>query len=109
MLEALLGNATIEKVLLFIENYEEGYGTEIAETFGLPLSQVQKQLEKLEQGTVVVSRLQGRTRVFSWNPRYPFLKALRALLQEVMRYLPEEEIKKYYRQRRRPRRSGKPL
>ncbi len=109
MLEALFGNRTATKVLLYLENYEEGYGKAIAETFSLPLNAVQNQLQKLEEGGILVSQLKGKTRMYTWNPRNPFLKEIRALLEKSFEYLPEDEIKAYYRQRMRPRRAGKPL
>lgn len=109
MIEALVGNPTAEKVLLFLHNYEEGYGNKIAKTFNVPVNQVQKQLERFEIGGLLVSRMIGRTRVYTWNPRNPLIKSIRALLSDVFTYLPETEIKKYYRQRTRPRRKGKPL
>ena len=55
------------------------------------------------------TRSVGRTRVFTWNPRYPFLDPLRALLASAMEYLPASEVQAYFRKRTRPRRSGKPL
>lgn len=55
------------------------------------------------------TRSVGRTRVFTWNPRYPFLDPLRALLASAMEYLPASEVQAYFRKRTRPRHSGKPL
>lgn len=109
MLESLFGNATVEKVLLYLQNYNEGYASEIATTFSISLSVVQKQLKRLEDGGVIVSQPKGRTRLFLWNPRYPFRKELQALLEKSFEFMPESEIKKYYRKRQRPRRTGKPL
>jgi DNA-binding transcriptional ArsR family regulator len=109
MLESIFGNATIEKVLLFLQNYDEGYASEIAATFSLSLSVVQKQLKRLEEGGVVVAQSKGRTRVFLWNPRYPFRKELQSLLDKSFQFMSEGELKKYYRKRMRPRRTGKPL
>ena len=109
MLEALFGNRTVERVLLYLQNYDQGYAREIAKTFGVPLNAVQKQLRRLEDGGVLVSRTVGRTRVFAWNPRYPFQVPLRQLLEKAMEYLPEAEVQAYYRQRKRPRRAGKPI
>jgi hypothetical protein len=103
MLEALFGNRTAERVLLYLENYEEGYAREMATTFGASLNAVQKQLRRFEDGGVLVSRTVGRTRLFTWNPRYPFNKPLRALLGKALESLPESEIRAYYRQRKRPR------
>lgn len=108
MLEPVLGNATVEKVLLYLQNYNEGYASEIAGTFALSLSVVQKQLKRLEDGGVIVSHPKGRTRIFLWNPRYPFRKELQALLNKAFEFMLEDEIKRYYRKRQRPRRTGKP-
>ena len=109
MLESIFGNATVEKVLLYLQNYDEGYASEIATTFSISLSVVQKQLRRLEDGGVIVSQPKGRTRLFLWNPRYPFRKELQTLLEKSFDFMPENEIKKYYRKRQRPRRTGKPL
>ena len=109
MLEPLLGNATVEKVLLFLQRYGTGYPRDIATTFEIPVNGVQQQLRRLERGGVVVSRLYGRVRLYEFNPRYPFLAELRALLEKAIEYLPQAELDKYYMKRTRPRRPGKPL
>lgn len=109
MLESIFGNATVEKVLLYLQNYNEGYASEIATTFSISLSVVQKQLKRLEDGGIIVSQPKGRTRLFLWNPRYPFREELQTLLEKSFEFMPENEIKKYYRKRQRPRRGGKPL
>jgi DNA-binding transcriptional ArsR family regulator len=88
VLDAIVGSAAAERVLLFVQNYGEAYGREIAATFGLAPSQVQKQLRKLEAGGILVSREIGRTRVFSWNPRNPLVTPLQALLQAALDSLP---------------------
>lgn len=109
MLESVFGNATVEKVLLYLQNYDEGYASEIAATFSIRLSVVQKQLKRLEDGGVIVSQPKGRTRLFLWNPSYPFRKELQSLLERSFEFMSENDIKKYYRKRQRPRRAGKPL
>ncbi len=109
MLEVIFGNSTTEKVLLYIDVYREGYGREIADTYEISLISVQKQLERFEIGGVLVSRMRGRTRIYQFNPRYFFLDELKNLLKKAKKALPEDQIKKYYRKRTRPRRKGKPL
>ena len=47
-LETLFAGKAAAKVLLFIENYGEGYASRIAKTFEMPVSEVQKQLTKFE-------------------------------------------------------------
>jgi len=108
MLEVILGNPTIEKVLLFISVYKEGYAKQMSDTFTIPVNGIQQQLYRLEEGGVLVSQKKGNTRIFTFNPRYIFLDELRGLLNKAMRLLPEQE-KKYYRKRTRPRKTGKPL
>lgn len=109
MIEVLLGNSTAEKVLLYINTYREGYGTGMSKIFKIPLNSVQKQLKRFEEGGVLVSQLKGNTRIYTFNPRYVFLEELKKLLDRTMKMLPEKEIKKYYRNRTRPRKAGKPL
>ena len=109
MLEGILGNATAEKVLLYLEQYGEAHAYGIKATFDdVALSQVQRQLERLEAAGVLVSQRKGRTRLFAWNPRYAFHHEIRALLRKALRSLPAEERRRYFSLRRRPRRTGKP-
>lgn len=109
MLEPLLGSKNAERVLIFILAREEGYAREIARFFGADADSIQKQLAKYESGGVLAGRSVGRTRVYSLNPRYPFLKQLRALLEKALVFYSEAEQQRLRLDRRRPRRRGKPL
>ncbi len=108
-LEAVFGNRTAASVLLFLENYDSGHASRIAKAYEIPLYAVQKQLQKLEAAGVLVSRKVGRTRVFEFNPRNPMTERLRQFLAAELRALPEDITAEYFRERQRPRRSGKPL
>jgi len=109
VLEAIFGNRTAEKVLLYLEQYGEGYARAIAATFGdLSVSMVLAQLKRFEATGLLASRAAGRTLLFTWNPRYAFVAEVRALLRRALDSLPDDERRKYFRERRRPRRSGKP-
>jgi len=109
MLEPLLGSKNAERVLIFVLVREEGYAREIARFFGADADSIQKQLVKYECGGVLVSRAVGRARVYSLNPRYPFLKQLKALLEKALVFYSDEERQRLRFDRRRPRRRGKPL
>lgn len=109
MIADLVSGKSSEAVLLYLTNYGEGYAHGIADTFNMRLSAIQRALKKFEDAGILVSRLKGRTRVFEWNPRYPLRKELLELLEKALQLLPREDIRKYYRQRTRPRRTGKPL
>lgn len=109
MLGALFGNESARQVLLYMQNYGEGYGLDMARTFNRAVSPIQKQLQKLEDGGWLVSRPVGKTRIYSWNPRNPLVGPLRLFLQSALDSLPDDEVRTYYRARRRPRKPGKPL
>lgn len=92
-----------------MQELDSGYPRAIAESLGLPVSQVQRQLERLEREGVLASRLIGKTRVYEWNPRCGYLSQLRSLLARGSTLLPEDFKKRFLSERRRPRRAGKPL
>ncbi|MBN2414533.1 winged helix-turn-helix transcriptional regulator [bacterium] len=108
MLEPLLGSINRERVLLFLYSRDEGYAREIARYFKTDLSQIQKQLERLEIGNIVFSKTSGKTRIYSLNPRYPFLNEVQALLEKVLLFYSSDERYTLTHPRKRPRRKGKP-
>jgi DNA-binding transcriptional ArsR family regulator len=109
MMEGLFGNITIEKILFTLFVYGEGYPLGMAKTFKVAVNRFQQQLKRLEDGGIVASRLLGRVRVYSFNPRYPFLDELKALVAKAYKFLPEKEKAAYYMGLTRPGRTGKPL
>ena len=109
MLEALLGSEVEEKVLAFLRCRGEGYARQIARFFDVSLAGVQKQLARLEEGGIVYSRPLGRTRVYAFHPRYPFLAELQALLDKALTFYPAREREALLMDRRRLRKAGKPL
>ncbi len=109
MLAPLFGSANCERVLIFLAARDKGYAREVAGFFKTSLGPLQKQFEKLEAGGVLYSESVGRTRLYAFNPRYPFLKELKALLNKALSFYPDEIRTALLMNRRRPRRVGKPL
>lgn len=109
MLEPILGSVSRERVLIFLYAQEEGYAREIARFFDTDLVQIQKQLDRLELGGALAGRSAGRTRLYTFNPRYPFLKQLNSLLEKALTFYPPDIRDRLLMDRRRPRRRGKPL
>lgn len=111
MLEAVFGGKKIEKILFYILMNNSCYAKMLSNCFNEALSPFQKALDRLENGGIVVSFLEGRTRIYKFNPRYPFLKELKIFLMKAYEFLPQEFKNHYYEQkiRKRPRRKGKPL
>ena len=107
MLESLFGSKGAERVLIFIAARGEGYAREISQFFEINHYPIQKQLEKLELGGILVSHLKGRTRLYTFNPRYLLLPELKAILDKALSFFPEPQREKLLMNRRRPRRRGK--
>ncbi|HSW86005.1 MAG TPA: winged helix-turn-helix domain-containing protein [Rhabdochlamydiaceae bacterium] len=111
MLEKLFGNAVIEKILFYLFVNERCYASKLRAIFAIPLYSVQNALSRLEQGGVIVRHAEGKTQIYQFNPRYPFLSELKAFLKKAYAFLPEEYRHQFYEIpiRKRPRRKGKPL
>lgn len=107
MIESLLGSKNAERVLMYIFTREEGYAREIASFYGTDLKSIQLQLDKFEKSGVLASRSVGRTRPYVFNPRYPFLAELKALLEKALSFYPAKEQEELTMNRRRPRARGK--
>jgi hypothetical protein len=108
MLEGLLGSDDAERVLFFLAVRQRGYGREIADFWATRISGIQRQLDKLESGGVLIASPVGRTRVYEWNPRWPLHGELLTLLHRAVTFLPEDLRMRLMDNRRRPRRRGKP-
>ena len=109
VLDAICGNRSAAQVLLYLETYGEGYGKGIADTYGVAVSAIQRQLKRLEANGVLVSRMVGGSRLFEFETRNPTVRRLQELLRAELDSLPDALTKRFFRQRRRPRRTGKPL
>src|SRR5574339_560474 len=109
MLTVLLGTENSERVLIFLLARKEGYAREIDQFFDTNLYAIQRQLQKLEAGGVLVSRTAGRTRLYQFNPRYPFLNELTKLVEKALSFYPENVRENLIMNRRRPRKRDKPL
>jgi hypothetical protein len=106
-LDALFGSRSAAQALQFLQNYGEGHARRIAATFDVPHMAIQRQLRRLEAEGIFVSRMVGNTRVFTWNPRSATVSDLRAFLEAELGRLPRDVTQRYFRQRQRPRRTGK--
>ena len=109
MFQSLFGSRSKEQILIYLNCQERGYAREIAKFFAVPVTPIQKQLESLEAQNLLYSVEEGRTRLYSINPRYPLIKELRALLDKAVSFYPPAQREALLKDRRRPRRKGKPL
>lgn len=105
--DVVFGGRVAGQVMLFLEYYGEAHGHQIARAFEAAPSAVHKQLKRFESGGLIVARNVGRTRVFSWNRRNQTARHLRLFLRAELDALPEVVIDRYFRERNRPRTTGK--
>src|SRR3972149_11545808 len=99
MLEPIFGGKNIERVLFFLLINHRCYGRQLSCIFQQALSPIQKALDRLERGGIIVSFLEGKTRIYQFNPRYPFLQELKRLLDKAYVFLPQEFKDQYYEQK----------
>lgn len=109
VLEAVFGNKSAMLVLLFLENYGEGHASRMAKTYDVAVMGIQRQLKRFEEEGVLVSRMVGSSRIFTFNERNPTVQNLRMFLSLELAQLPKKYTSAYFRQRQRPRRTGKRL
>ena len=111
MLEYLFGNPVIEKILFYLIVNQKCYPSQLKEIFHVPLYSFQRALARLEKGGVIVSHREGKTLIYQFNPRYPFLADLKNFLEKAYSFLPDDIRQEYYEPvvRKRPRRQGKPI
>jgi hypothetical protein len=109
MLGILLGSVNKERVLVYLAARERGYSRQIARFYNAPLYPIQNALDKLEAAGALVSREVGNTREYEFNPRYPALAQLRAMLDRAISLYPKKFRDTLLPSRTRPRRKGKPL
>lgn len=96
MLEALCGNKSVQKILLFLFVNGKCYGTQLHRLLKTPLTPLQKALLRLEKGGLIMSYYEGKTRLYQFDPSYPILSELEQLLRKAYTLLPAHEKKSYY-------------
>jgi len=109
MLKYIFGNATAEKALLHIYHYGNIHSAAISEDYGISATPITNQLERFEKANILVSKTIGRSRIFSFNSKSPFVKPIKELLKIVYESIPLKEREIIFKTRRRPRQKGKPV
>ena len=108
-LQGILGNVTAERVLLHLFHYGEIHASAVAGDYEMAVTPVLRQLERLAQSGLLVSRQVGRSRVYQFDPRSPIATALKNLVQVAYEGIPLRDRQKLFAARRRPRLKNKPV
>src|SRR5580700_6563000 len=93
MLEGLCGNKNVQKVLLFLFVNSKCYGAQLQRLLKTPLTSLQNALARLEKGRIIISYLEGKTKLYQLNPVYPLLPELEQLLKKTFTLLSPQDKK----------------
>jgi hypothetical protein len=96
MLEALFGNKNVQKILIFLFVNGKCYGAQLQRLLKTSLTPIQKALQRLERGGIIMSYYEGKTRIYQFDPSLPIFNELEPLLKKVYTLLPPQEKKSYY-------------
>lgn len=109
VLQDLFGSKAAEAVLLALFHQGEAYGRAVSRDFELSLDAVQRQLDRFERAGALVCKRQGRTLVYSWNPKSRMASRLKDLVSIAYDGLSMELKQQLFATRRQPRAKDKPV
>lgn len=107
MLDKLFGNETLAMIFLNLFHYDEVYSSLIEKNTGTGSRAVLNQLNKMEEAGILVSREVGRTRLYQFNPKSPFIKPIKEIINITYSNMSIKLKEKMFKERMRPRAKGK--
>src|SRR5438445_5858663 len=93
--KGLFGNRNVERILLFLFVNEKGYAGQIQTLLGVPLTPLQKALQRLEKEGIITSHCKGKIRMYELSHSYPLSLELEMLLKKAYTLLSPQEKKRY--------------
>ena len=109
VLADLFGSRASEAVLLHLFHHGETYGRAASKDFEVSLDSVQRQLDRFERTGLMVCRRQGRTLVYTWNPKSRMAKRMEDLVAVAYEGLSAKAREAVFSERRQPRPKDKPV
>ena len=109
MLDEIFGNRSVERMYLHFFHYGEIHARGLANDYVTSADPFLKQLNRLDNAGILVSRTIGRTRLYQFNPKSPFTKPIRMIVEIAYESIPMKERERIFQTRRRPRKKGKPV
>lgn len=107
MLDKLFGNETLVMIFLNLFHYGEVYSSLIEKNTGKGSRSVLNQLNKMEQAGFLVSREIGRARLYQFNPKNPFIKPIKEIINITYSNMSIKMKEEMFKERMRPRTKGK--
>ncbi|MBF0298950.1 MAG: ArsR family transcriptional regulator [Oligoflexia bacterium] len=107
MIEKLFGNETAGLILLNIFHYERIHASAISKNISKALRPVLNQLQKFEEIGLLVSQEIGRSRQYFFNPKSPYTRPVKEILEITYQSMPVNLKEKMFSTRGRPRAKNK--
>jgi len=107
MLNKLFGNETLPLIFLNLFHYDEVYCAMLEKNTGIGSRAILNQLNKMEESGILVSREVGRTRLYKFNLKSPYVKPIKTLIDVSYSNLSIKNKEKMFQERMRPRSKGK--
>ena len=95
--------------MLHIYHYGEIHAAAIAKDYNTAVTPIKNQLERFENGGILIAKTIGRSRVFSFNQKSLWIKPITEILRIAYESIPLKEREEIFESRRRPRKKGKPV
>jgi hypothetical protein len=102
MLQALFGNGTAARLMLYLHHHGEAYATAVAREMRMAVVQVQRQLDRFEFAGWLVAKRVGSTRVYSFNPAVAGVRKLTEMLRVFHDAMPREARERLFPVRTEP-------
>lgn len=107
MLAKIFGNQTLAYIYLNLFHYGEIYSAMLEKNTGIGSRAILNQLNKMEDAGVLVSRQVGRTRLYQFNPKNPFVKPIKEIIHITYSNMNIKMKEQIFKERMRPRAKGK--
>ena len=107
MIDKLFGNETAGFILLNIFHYEKIHASAISKNISKALRPVLNQLQKFEEIGLLASQEIGRSRLYFFNPKSPYSKPVKEIMQITYQAMPVSLKEKMFQVRNRPRAKNK--
>lgn len=98
-LKYILGNTTAEKCLMHVYHHNGAHTRQIARDHNIDADSVNKQLRRFEKAGVLRREKRGRTVVYFFNEKCPFIPEIISIIRKVYDKIPDRQRKRIFEPR----------
>jgi len=109
MIESIFGNETTALIFLNIYHYGEIHTAAISRNTGKFPRAIINQLNNLEEKGLLVSKTVGKSRLYLFNGKSPYIKHLKEIIKITYDSLPIKLKENLFKESLRPRKKGRPV